>query len=74
MGSTPQRSFIKGIVWEGVSFLLALLVIYMIYKDIIISLKITIILTLLKIPFYFIHERLWKKIRWGKISDAKSKK
>jgi adenylylsulfate kinase len=67
MGSTPERSFVKGISWEIISFLLTLLVVYLLYKNILISLKITLILTAIKIPIYFIHERTWKKIKWGKI-------
>lgn len=69
MGSTPERSFVKGIIWEVISFILTLLVVYFLYKDIITSLTITIALTIIKIPFYFIHERIWKKIKWGKIPE-----
>jgi adenylylsulfate kinase len=71
MGSTPERSFVKGIVWEAISFLLTLLVVYLLYKNIIISLRITLILTAIKIPIFFMHERIWKKIKWGKIKDDK---
>jgi len=71
MGSTPERSFIKGICWEIISFFLTLLVIFILYGDIIISLKITIILTVIKMPIYFIHERIWKKFKWGKTKDGK---
>jgi adenylylsulfate kinase len=74
MGSTPERSFVKGIVWEVISFILTLFVVYIIYKDILISLKITIILTIIKIPIFFIHERIWKKIKWGKIPESKYRK
>lgn len=69
MGSTPERSFVKGIIWEIISFILTLVVVFMLYKNILLSLKITVILTLIKIPFYFIHERIWKKIKWGKIPE-----
>jgi adenylylsulfate kinase len=71
MGSTPERSFVKGIIWEVISFLLTLLVIYLLYKNILVSLKITLILTAIKIPIYFIHERFWKRIKWGKIPEKK---
>jgi adenylylsulfate kinase len=71
MGSTPERSFIKGICWEIISFLLTLLVVFLLYGNILVSLKITVILTAIKIPIYFIHERIWKKIKWGKIKDGK---
>jgi adenylylsulfate kinase len=74
MGSTPQRSLFKGISWEIISFILTLVVVFLLYRNIVISLKITLILTAIKIPVYFIHERTWKKIKWGKIPERKYKK
>jgi len=71
MGSTLERSFIKCMCWEIISFFLTLLVIFLLYGNIIISLKITIILTIIKMPIYFIHERIWKRFKWGKIKDGK---
>jgi adenylylsulfate kinase len=70
MGSTPKRSFVKGICWEVISFILTLIIVYLLYGDILISLKTTIILTAIKIPIFFMHERGWKKIKWGKIKDG----
>lgn len=74
MGSTQERSFVKGICWEIISFFLILLVVFLLYGNIIISLKVTVILTAIKIPLYFIHERIWKKIKWGKIPEKGNKK
>lgn len=74
MGSTQERSFVKGIFWEVISFFLTLLVVFLLYGNIIISLKITLILTAIKIPLYFIHERIWKKIKWGKIPEKNMRK
>ena len=74
MGSTQERSFVKGIFWEIISFFLTLLVVFLLYGNIIISLKITLILTAIKIPLYFIHERIWKKIKWGKIPEKNMRK
>lgn len=74
MGSAPKRSLVKGISWEIISFSLTLLIIYIINRNIIISLGLSAILTAVKIPFYFIHERVWKKIKWGKIENEKRKK
>jgi len=71
MGSTLERSFIKGMCWEIISFFLTLLVIFILYRNIFISLKITIILTVIKMPIYFIHERIWKRFKWGKLKDGK---
>jgi len=71
MGSTYERSFLKGIVWEGVSFFIAFLVAYLYFGNLGNSITFAIILTVIKIPFYFIHERVWKIIKWGKIKDRK---
>lgn len=71
MGSTFERSFVKGIVWEFISFLIVILAIYLLYGNLASSIKISFILTIVKIPFFFIHERIWKKIRWGKVYDKK---
>ncbi|NMB66862.1 DUF2061 domain-containing protein [Candidatus Woesearchaeota archaeon] len=71
MGSTPERSFVKGLSWETISFIITTLIIYLVYGDISKSLKFSIFLTIIKIPLYFLHERSWKKIRWGKVKYVK---
>jgi adenylylsulfate kinase len=65
--STPKRSFIKAFTWETMSFIITLVAVYILYKDIKISLKFTLALTLVKIIFLYAHERIWKKIMWGKV-------
>ena len=67
MPSTYERSFVKGVAWELISFLMTTFFVYIFYGDILESLKFSLILTLIKIPFYFVHERIWKMIKWGKI-------
>ena len=66
MSSTPLRSFVKGVVWETVGFILTVLAVYIVYGNFVGSLEFGLVLTIIKIFFFFIHERIWKKIRWGK--------
>lgn len=66
MASTYERSLVKGIVWEGFSFIITLVAIYIMYGDFAGSLKFTLWFTLVKIILFFVHERLWKEVRWGK--------
>jgi adenylylsulfate kinase len=66
MASTPIRSFVKGVVWETITFIITLFAVYLIYGDFLSSLKFAFALTVFKILLFFVHERLWKKIRWGK--------
>lgn len=76
MASTPIRSFIKGISWETITFFITLFAIYWIYGNgnFIGSLKFSLILTIFKIFLFFGHERIWKKIRWGKYHIVGGKK
>lgn len=67
MASTYQRSLLKGVLWEFFSFLIASLAVYFFYGDIKASIKFSLILTLIKIPLFFIHERAWKRVSWGKV-------
>jgi adenylylsulfate kinase len=67
MASTYQRSFVKGIVWEFVSFFIVLIAVYLAYGDLRVSIQFSLALTIVKIPLFFLHERLWKRIKWGKI-------
>jgi len=67
MPSTYKRSLVKGIVWEIFSFLLTLVAVFVVYGNFIFSVKFTFGLTLIKVLFFFINERVWKKVKWGKI-------
>ncbi len=74
MASALFRSFIKGVSWETVSFILTLFAVYFLYGNFILSLKFTLSLTVIKVLLFFFHERMWKKIRWGKYHIIKGKK
>ncbi len=71
MGSTYERSFLKGCVWEFVSFIVVIIAVYIAYGNLLTSIRFSLILTIAKIPLYFIHERVWKIIRWGKVKDRR---
>jgi uncharacterized membrane protein len=72
--STYERSFLKGFIWEIISFVIVLIAVYIAYGNLKISIVFSLILTLVKTPIFFLHERIWKKIKWGKsyyIKDCK---
>jgi len=71
MGSTYERSFAKGLIWEFISFLLVIVAVYLVYGNLNTSIQFSAIFTLVKIPIFFLHERIWKMIKWGKIRDKK---
>ncbi|MEK6935323.1 MAG: DUF2061 domain-containing protein [Nanoarchaeota archaeon] len=69
MGSTYERSFFKGFSWEIISFVITFIFVYLVYGNFNMSLKVSLLLSLVKISIFFIHERVWKKIMWGKIGN-----
>jgi adenylylsulfate kinase len=64
--STYERSFLKGFIWEVISFIIVLIAVYAVYGNLETSIFFSVILTLVKTPIFFLHERIWKKIKWGK--------
>ncbi|MDO8516839.1 MAG: DUF2061 domain-containing protein [Nanoarchaeota archaeon] len=67
MPSTYQRSIIKGLSWETISFIITTWAVYLIYGNIELSLLFSFGLSLVKLVLFFVHERLWKQTRWGKV-------
>jgi uncharacterized membrane protein len=59
MGSTLIRSFTKGVIWQ----VAGLIILYALTQ----SIQISLVYILFRIVLYFLYERIWKKIKWGKI-------
>jgi len=74
MASIPLRSFIKGVVWETVSFVITFFAVYIVYGNFLNALQFSWVLSVIKILLFFVNERIWKKIRWGKYHMVKGKK
>jgi len=74
MASTCIRSFVKGVSWEIIAFVLTVGAVYIIYGDFLASIQFGFVLTIVKIGFFFAHERVWKKIKWGKYHMVGRKK
>ena len=64
---TKSRSIIKSIIWRVVATLLTWGVIYFFNGSVGDSLKITLWAAGLSMIVYYIHERIWNKIKWGKV-------
>jgi len=67
MGSTYERSFAKGLCWEIISFIITTFAVYLIYGNFYFSLKFSFVLGIIKVLIFFMHERLWKQVKWGKV-------
>ncbi|MDD5012717.1 MAG: DUF2061 domain-containing protein [Candidatus Nanoarchaeia archaeon] len=74
MASTCARSFTKGVSWELIAFVLTTAAVYLVYGNFTGSVVFAFVLTLIKMGLFFVHERIWKKIKWGKYHMVKGRK
>ncbi len=66
--SSATRSLMKGTTWESFSYLLTLLIAYWYTGSVRTSVELTSICFVIKILLFFVHERIWHQIKWGKAS------
>jgi uncharacterized membrane protein len=66
MSDTPRRSLVKTISWRltgsGATFLIS----YLIAGNFTVASTIAVIQLISNTVLYFLHERLWNRIRWGR--------
>ena len=62
-----RRSIIKTITWRIFAILITIIVSFAILGSWSVSIAIGILSNLLKTLFYYVHERLWERINWGKV-------
>lgn len=65
--SRPIRALVKALGWETFSFVLTLGVSYFVVGSVAKASELTIILFVIKVLFLFLYERIWHRIRWGKV-------
>ena len=73
VGPTHIRSLIKGISWRAVGTIDTIMVSYIITGNPLSALKIGGFEVFTKILLYYLHERVWGKLKWGRILDTKIK-
>jgi len=63
----PKRSLVKALTWRVIAFLVTIIAIYIYTKDIKESLVVGIAANIVKIFLYYIHERIWNRVKYGRI-------
>jgi len=64
---TRRRSLAKALSWRFLATLITMAVAYAITGELAFAAKIGLIDTSVKILIYFMHERTWQRISYGKI-------
>lgn len=63
---TKARSLIKGISWRIIGTIDTFLLAYLFFGKLNLALPIAITEVFTKIILYFLHERIWNEVRWGR--------
>lgn len=67
MSEKPLRSLAKTVSWRITGSLATFLISYIISNDLTVAGSIATIQIISNTILYFIHERIWNKIKWGKL-------
>ena len=69
MHETKMRSIAKSVSYRIGCIIIILAVVYLISKDIKLAGTITVIHQIIVSIFYYLHERIWNRLEWGKESS-----
>ncbi len=66
--SLPRRTFVKALTWETFSNLVCFGMAFAVFGNIGGCAIFTLVCFTVKLALFFVHERLWHQISWGKES------
>jgi len=61
-----RRSFIKALSWRLLALLITMSVAWFMFKDARIAASVGVIDSLVKIAVYYLHERFWQRVSYGR--------
>lgn len=65
-GESHKRTIVKTISWRIVATLTTITIVFFFTRQLFLSLGVGFFEVVSKISFYYLHERAWGKISWGK--------
>lgn len=66
IGETPIRTVFKTVSWRAVATLTTMMIVYLFTREETVMLGVGVSDIVAKIVFYYVHERVWQKVSWGK--------
>jgi adenylylsulfate kinase len=65
MHESHKRSILKGVTWRIIASGTTMTVVYIVTGDLALVASVGAVDVVVKVFFYYIHERSWGKVRWG---------
>ncbi len=66
LGETHTRTVIKAISWRVIASVTTMTIIYVLTREWVLTLGAGLVEASSKMLFYYMHERAWGKVGWGK--------
>ena len=66
MADSHKRSIAKAVSYRLMATLTTMTVVFIITRKLVLTLEVGLIDMLAKMGFFYIHERFWAKVKWGK--------
>ncbi len=63
----PKRSIVKTITWRIIALITTMVIVYIYSKDMKQALVIGVSANFIKMFLYYMHERIWNRIKFGKV-------
>ena len=61
-----RRTLVKTVTWRLLAFLITTVVVYAFRRDVMESIEISLVANGLKMIIYYLHERIWNKLAFGR--------
>ncbi len=65
-GEKHSRTVVKAVSWRVIATITTMTLVYVFTREWVVSVGVGITEVIAKILFYYLHERAWDKIAWGK--------
>lgn len=69
MEETRRRSIAKAISYRFIALLITILIVFILTGEVVLSMGIGFLDASIKIFAFYFHERIWNKIKFGKIRE-----
>ncbi len=69
MRTTRMRSMVKALTWMTVATIAGFILVYLLTQDLTLGLVFASVNFTVKSVLYYIHERGWDVVKWGKVSE-----
>lgn len=70
MVDTHARSILKGMTWRLIATSTTMLLVFLYTGDVTLVAHVGALDITLKLLFYYVHERAWGRVAWGKVCVA----